>query len=36
VSLAGAKDLLSKLEQQVTNKQEIRVSIGWIIEEGEE
>ena len=36
VSLADAKGLLSKLENQVAEKQEIHVNISWIIEEGEE
>jgi hypothetical protein len=35
-SLAGAKELLSNLEKKVTQKQEIRVNISWIIEESEE
>jgi hypothetical protein len=36
VSLAEAKGLLSKLENQATRKQEIHVNISWIIEEGDE
>jgi hypothetical protein len=36
MSLGDAKKMLSTLEKQATQKQEIHVNMSWIIEEGEE
>jgi hypothetical protein len=36
MSLGDAKKMLSTLEKQATQKQEIHVNMSWIIEESEE